>query len=96
MHVFDRDEVTAQIRERADSDPAFRARLLADPSAAVSEILGMSVPQAVQFTVHEESVTDIHLGLKASPDFSEADLDLVSGGSWGYATCTSGSCGSCE
>ena len=84
MQAFDRGAVTASIAERAASDPEFRALLLEDPSAAVSEILGIPVPQAVSFSVHEESSTDIHLAIPAVPDLSDDDLALVAGGDWSF------------
>jgi hypothetical protein len=90
MKSFDRGEVLASIHERAASDPNFRALLLSDPSAAVSEVLGMPVPAAVRFTVHEESPTDIHLVIPAAVDLADADLELVSGGEWAYVSCASG------
>ena len=80
MKSFDRNEILAAVRERAESDAAFRALLLADPAAAMSDVLGMPVPDAVIITVHEESPTDIHLVIPAVSTLSEADLDLVAGG----------------
>ena len=80
MKAFDRNEFTEQIRERAASDAAFRSQLLSDPSAAVSALLDMPVPQNVTITVHEESPTDIHLVIPASVNLNDADLQLVAGG----------------
>lgn len=82
---LNRDEVLAAVVERANSDSSFRASLLEDPSAALSEVVGMPVPDAVRITVYEESPTDIHLVIPAASSFSEEDLDLVSGGiDWSY------------
>lgn len=84
MKSLDRGEITAAVRQRAESDAAFRALLLEDPSTAMSELLGMPVPDAVRITVHEESPTDIHLVIPAMRNLSEEDLDLVAGGiDWG-------------
>jgi hypothetical protein len=80
MKAFDRNEFTAQIRERAGSDAAFRSQLLSDPSAAVSALLGMPVPENVTITVHEETPADVHLVIPASVNLNEADLELVAGG----------------
>ena len=80
MASFDRDKTNEMVTERADSDAAFRALLLADPSAAMAELIGMPVPDAVRITVHEESPTDIHLVIPAANDLTEQDLELVSGG----------------
>ena len=84
MKSFDRNEILAAVRERAESDAAFRALLLANPAAAMSDVLGMPVPDAVSITVHEESPTDIHLVIPALNTLSEEDLETVSGGiDWG-------------
>ena len=80
MATFDRDEINASVSERADSDSGFREQLLADPSAAMAELLGMPVPDSVHITVHEESPTDIHLVIPALNTLSEEDLETVSGG----------------
>jgi hypothetical protein len=94
MASFDRDKTQALVTERADSDAAFRALLLADPSAAMAELIGMPVPEAVRITVHEESPTDIHLVIPAASALSDQDLDLVSGGiDWSVTRGPVNSCG---
>jgi hypothetical protein len=80
MKQFDRDEISATVRDRAESDAAFRAQLLADPSAAMAELIGMPVPQGVRITVHEESPADIHLVIAAESALNDSDLELVAGG----------------
>ena len=91
LKALDRDEIIASVRERAESDSEFRVLLLTDPSAAMSEILGMPLPDAVRFTVHEESPTNIHLVIPVVNDLDDADLELVAGGDWSV----SGFCGCC-
>jgi hypothetical protein len=92
MKSFDRGEIVAQVRDRADSDPAFRSDLLSDPSAAMSDLLGMPIPSGVRISVHEESPTDIHLVIPAVNSLDDADLELVAGGTdWSV----SGFCGCC-
>ena len=94
MSAISRDEVTAQIRERAASDAAFRSQLMADPSAAVSALLGMPIPEGVSITVHEETPTDIHLVIPHSSTLSDQDLHLVAGGTnWDHYTNNPGGCG---
>ena len=92
MKPFDRDNIVGSVRERAESDSEFRERLLDNPSAVMSEMLGVQVPDAVRITVHEESPTDIHLVISAVGSLSDTDLDLVVGGDWTYAGCASSSC----
>lgn len=79
-----RAQVDERVRQRLAEDPGFREKLLADPRAAVSELIGMPVPEAVTVDVHEESLTHVHLVVPAAPaargELAEADLELVAGG----------------
>lgn len=92
MAIPTRAEVDSLVRERVAADPDFRARLVADPRATLSELLDLPLPPAVSVEVHEESLTSIHLVLPASVDrsgeLSDDDLELVAGG----AACWSDSC----
>ena len=88
MAVPTRSEVEAIIAERIAADPAFRDALLADPRAALSEIVGFDIPDTVQVDLHEESLTQIHLTIPSSEPLSESDLELVAGGG-----CWTDSCG---
>lgn len=84
MAIPTRAELDALVRDRLASDPDFRAALLADPRATLSELVGITIPDAVTVTVHEESLTDIHLVLPApralGGEIAEDDLELVAGG----------------
>lgn len=92
MEHMSREDLNLIVASRIDSDPAFRDRLLADPRAVVSEISGMELPEYFKITVHEESLTDIHLVLApGAGSLSESDLELVAGGdAW------EGSCAGCS
>jgi hypothetical protein len=46
----------------------------------LSEVVGFDIPDSVQVVLHEESLTQIHLTIPASPALSDADLELVAGG----------------
>ena len=90
MKPVDRGEVNATIVRRAASDPSFRALVIDDPSAAVSEVIGIPIPPAVRISVHEESPTDIHLVVPAPDRLADSDLELVAGGDWAYVSCAQG------
>lgn len=94
MSIPTRAEVDVMVRERLAADPGFRARLTADPRATLSELVGMNLPEAVTVTVHEESLTSIHLVVPAAApgdgQMSDADLELVAGGICWADSCTSG------
>lgn len=94
MAIPTRAELDALVRERIDSDPDFRAALFADPRAAISELVGVTIPDLVNVTVHQESLTDIHLVVAApvvdDGQIHEDDLELVAGGVCWANDCTPG------
>jgi hypothetical protein len=49
-----RYNIERRIVQRAWSDPEYKARLLADPKAAVAEELGVELPERLQIDVVEE------------------------------------------
>ena len=70
-----------RIIDRAVNDPDYRAKLLDDPSAAVGEELGVSIPDTLTIHVHEESAGDAHIVLPPSSHLSEADLGTAAAAS---------------
>jgi hypothetical protein len=90
MAIPTRAELDVLIRERIAEDPGFRDVLLADPRAAVSALVGIDLPDVVAVTVHEESLTDLHLVLPATRsagELNEDDLELVAGGGACWDNC---------
>ena len=73
-------EIKDRILSRADEDGEFRARLIADPRAAISAETGQTIPDGFDVVVHEDSATTAHLVLPPSPQLSEAELETVTGG----------------
>ena len=73
-------EIQDSIIERASEDGEFRARLLADPRAAIQELTGTPIPDGVEVHVHEETATSFHLVLPAEGQLSEAELTVMVGG----------------
>ena len=71
-----RDRVIA----RAGEDGVFRARLLADPKAAIEELTGEPVPEAFTVRVHKESATSFHLVLPPDDALSEDEMAHMFGG----------------
>jgi hypothetical protein len=72
-------EMRNQILSRADEDSDFRARLIADPNAAIADEIGMSLPHGFEVTVHEDSATTTHLVLPPSPALTDAELEMATG-----------------
>jgi hypothetical protein len=93
MAILTRADIDSIIAERLDSEPGFRERLITDPRATVAEIAGTPLPAMVTIEVHQESLTQIHLVIPASPatgEITEDDLELVAGGTCWADSCTSG------
>lgn len=92
MAIPTRAELDALISERLASDPGFRAQLLADPRTAVGTLVGTELPDFITVSVHEESLTDVHLVIPAAvgDEIPEDDLELVAGGACWTNDCTPG------
>ena len=73
-------ELKDQILSKAAEDGDFRARLIADPKAAISAETGQTIPDGFDLVVHEDSTTTTHLVLSPSPALTEAELAAVAGG----------------
>lgn len=70
---MNRSEFEAQIIAKASADPAYRARLLADPKAVISEELntikaGTALPPDITVTVLQETPRQLYLVLPVQPD----------------------------
>jgi Nitrile hydratase, alpha chain len=95
-------ELEAQVLAQAVQDPAFRARLLAEPKAVFAE-RGLSIPPEIQIQVLQETAQQYYLvlpaaaGRRAGPSLSDADLEQVAGGAAtdykGWTGCGSGQSG---
>jgi hypothetical protein len=75
----------AKIIARAWRDPAFKAKLIADPKATLKEA-GMTIPAGVTLKVVENTAAHVHFVLPPKPtgELSDASLDKVVGA----AACT--------
>lgn len=52
---------SASVVRRATEDPDFRERLLTNPTATLSELLGDAIPDDVEVVVVENTSTRIHI-----------------------------------
>lgn len=86
-------ELEARVIAQVARDPAFRARVVADPQAAFAE-MGLSIPVDVQIQTLEESAEQYYLVLPsvastsgAGARLSDAQLEAVAGGDTGSDSC---------
>lgn len=83
-----RKDLENKLITRAWEDQTFKAELMNNPRDVIRrelEALGISLPENVSITVHEETPSQVHLVLPtntavAEAELSDADLDLVAGG----------------
>ena len=78
-----KQEFEAKLFEKAQTDQAFRKRLLADPKATVSGELGVPIPDGITIRVIEDDSATVTFVLPpnaATEELSDAELDAVAGG----------------
>lgn len=81
-----RHELESRLITKALQDETFRQELLNDPKTAIAKEWGITLPDAIQIHVHEETAATLHLVLPVNPNvqaetpLSEAELEAVVGG----------------
>ena len=75
-----RESVLDKLVVKAEEDPDFRARLLANPSSALKEAFDISVPDDFKVVVHEDDARTAHLVLPESVELTDAQLVQAAGG----------------
>lgn len=98
MIPHDRDDVAARYRalyDAWDRDPEFRARLVADPRAAVVE-QGLEAPEAMEVRVAVNDAETMHIVFPPDPNAALSDdtMSSVSGGTPASSASSVGSAGS--
>lgn len=84
-----RFDVEQKIAECAAENPEFREKLLADPKAAVAELLGKELPEGLNIVIHEESEDTLHFVIPPTGgELSAAEMASVTGGvCWSDSGC---------
>ena len=54
--------------------------MIAEPKAAIREVLGIELPESMSVTVHEDSPTSAHLVLPPRARLTDEDLALIAAG----------------
>ena len=74
-------EMQAHKHEKVESDEGFRARLRADPKAAIREAFGVEISEKFTIHLHEDGPTASHLVIPApTASLSDEELKIASGG----------------
>ena len=81
-------EMHDTIIARAGADGEFRARLVTNPKAAIQEVTGTAIPDAIGVQVHEESATSFHIVLPPDGRLSEKEMVHMVGGTEGSNSTT--------
>lgn len=102
MSAITRKEIEEKLIARAWQDASFKHELLSNPRAAF-EKEGITLPESIEIRVVEESANTLCFVLPMQPsgtgELSEAELESVAGGGWGFSadtdvnTGTNGCCG---
>ena len=74
------DEMLQQIVDKSVLNEQFRQQLLSDPKTAISQELGISIPESMTIKVHESDMQTVHLALPPDPNVTEEQLEAVSAG----------------
>lgn len=78
-----RNRISAQLAERAETDPAFRDLIKTDPHAALKQMMGVDPIPGFKINVIEEQAGEVNIVLPAVIEQDELPdelLDLASGG----------------
>ena len=73
-------ELETRILAKAAEDEGFRTQLIDDPKTAISEALGINLPEWVDMQVHQNTATTMHLILPSSGLLAESELEMAAGG----------------
>lgn len=73
------EEMRRHLTDKAVSDDSFRALLMSDPRSAISQELGLEIPEGLDIQVHESDMSTVHLALPPSV-MNEEQLEAIAAG----------------
>ncbi len=74
------DEMMQQIIDKSALDSDFRQQLLTDPKSAITEELGITMPESMNIQVHQSDMQTVHIALPPDPNITEEQLEAISAG----------------
>lgn len=69
------ENLKVQIIKKAWEDPAFKAKLLADPKAALKEAFGIQIPEGIEIKAVEETTSQYYLVIPPKPEDAKLAAD---------------------
>ena len=93
MSQFSEMKSGAEMRDhllgKAAEDAEFRARLVADPKALLTEEFGINLPDSLAISVYEDNSTHVHLVLPPNSELDANELKaIIAAHEGGQAVCT--------
>ena len=74
------DEMMQQIIDKSALDSDFRQQLLTNPKSAITEELGITMPESMNIQVHQSDMQTVHIALPPDPNITEEQLEAISAG----------------
>ncbi len=79
-----RNDVEKELVLKAWEDEEFKQRLVSDPKAAITEMFGVEIPDAIDVKVVEEDLQTLYVRLPMKPvtedELTDEQLEAVAGG----------------
>ncbi|HKJ56234.1 MAG TPA: NHLP leader peptide family RiPP precursor [Nitriliruptoraceae bacterium] len=87
--MLERFDIESQVRQRAQRDPDFRARLTEDPRATLEDLLDIELGEVTVRVIEEQPGEVVVVLPPAAPstDLTDAELAGVAAGSTGWGSC---------
>ncbi len=73
------EDMRAQVTDRAVGDGEFRSLLVSNPKEAISQELGVDIPEDIDIVVHESDARTLHLALPTT-ELGEEELEAIAAG----------------
>ncbi len=74
------EEMYKHIIDKSATDSAFRKQLQVEPKDTITKELGITLPDSMAIHVHESDMENVYISLPPDPNFSEEQLEGVTGG----------------
>ena len=73
------EDMRRQVTDKAIADDDFRSLLISDPKTAISQELGVDLPEDIEVEVHQSDAQVLHLALPVI-EIGEEQLEAIAAG----------------